>query len=115
MMRVVGASSAPDAGLVPEESIDELIASGREAWLHIRTTKIFRGVIKTVVDDLLTANGTRTIAELLDDAGISEKFATQVVTDVLKPFIERAVEDGHIEARIRARLEAFYASYQTTT
>ena len=53
--------------------------------------------------------GKRKVADILVDAGVTEDLVTDVVIDLTGPVIDKAVADGYLESRIRARLEPFYA------
>lgn len=102
---------AEAASLVPAESLEALVESGRAAWLHLRSTPVFTDIASQVAADFLTSQGDRTIGELLASAGVTPQLATELASQAAAPFIARAVHDGYLEARIRARLGEFYASY----
>ena len=106
-----GASVADVAGLVSAESILELNESGRDIWLHLRTAPFFLEVIGSVVDDFLARHGSRSVMDVLADVGITEAWVVDQQADVVEPLFVRAAEDGYLEERIRARLSAFYESY----
>lgn len=108
-------SSVADlAGLVPPAAIDEFAQAGRAAWLHVRATPAFTDLAAQVVGDFLDEHGRESIAALLGEAGLSPATVCGLLTDLGSPFVAKAVEDGYLQARIRARLEPFYASYFAT-
>ncbi len=98
-------------GLVPVDAVDDVAAAGRTAWLQLRTSELVTAVLERVVDDFLKQQGKRKVTEILADAGVTQELATDVVIDLTGPVIDKAVADGFLEARIRARLEPFYAEY----
>lgn len=97
--------------MVPVDAIDEFTQAGRDAWLHLRTNEFLTSVLSRVVEDFLKQQGKRKVADILADAGVTPELATNVVIDLTGPVIDKAVADGYFEARIRARLEPFYADY----
>lgn len=99
------------AELIPVDAVDDITKAGREAWLHVRTNEFLHAVLTRVVDDFLKQQGKRKIADILADAGVTQDLATDVVIDLTGPVIDKAVADGYLEARIRARLEPFYSEY----
>jgi hypothetical protein len=100
------------AELVPAESLDEFVASGVAAWLHVRGTPFLREATTSLVAELLARAGDRPIAELLGEAGLTPERVTDQICEGLAPIIERAAADGFLEQRIRAQLEPFYSSYR---
>ena len=99
------------AGLVPVDAVDEVTDAARQAWLSVRGNEFLTAVLTRVVDDFLKQQGKRKVADVLADIGITETLATEVIIDVTGPVIDKAVADGYLEARIRARLEPFYSDY----
>lgn len=97
--------------LIPVDVIDEVNAAGRQSWLHVRAQEFFSAVVGRVIDDFLKENGKRKVTDILADAGITKEFATDIAIDIAGPIIDKAVADGFLEARIRARLEPFYTDY----
>lgn len=106
-----GATVADVAGLISAESIAEATESGRGVWLHLQTSPLISGLIASVVDDFLARHGSRSVADLLSEVGLGEGWVVQELSDLAEPVFVRAVEDGYLEERIRARLAAFYESY----
>lgn len=96
------------AALLPTETLNEIAEIARGAWEHLRTTSEFRRQLEAVVEDFLSRNADRTVADLLVEAGVTQAY----VVEQAEPWMSRAAQDGYLEARIRARLEAFYTSYR---
>jgi hypothetical protein len=67
------------------------------------TTPAFR----TILHAVLEANADRSVAEVLDEAGIT----AQTVVSQARPWILRAADDGLLEDLVRLRLTAFYSTY----
>lgn len=105
------ATVAELTNMVPVDAIDEFTDAGRQTWLHLRTNEFLSAVLARVVDDFLKQQGKRKVADILVDAGVTEDLVTDVVIDLTGPVIDKAVADGYLESRIRARLEPFYAEY----
>ena len=106
-----GETVADAAGLVSPESISEFSETVRDVWLHLRTTPFVVDLIGSVMDDFLARHGSRSVGEVLADVGITEAWVVEQLGDVVEPVFAMAAEDGYLEGRIRARLEAFYESY----
>lgn len=99
------------AGLVPVDAVDDVAVAARQTWLSLRGNEFLTAVLIRVVDDFLKQQGKRKVADILADVGITEALATDVAIDISGPVIDKAVADGYVEARIRARLEPFYSEY----
>ncbi len=104
---------ADAAGLVSVDSIERIATSALAAFEHIRSTPAFRDLMSQVVSDLLASYGDRSIASLLTDGGLTADTIVSVVTDGITPIADRAVADGYLEQRLRARLSQFYATVDT--
>lgn len=102
---------ADAAALLSNESLERLVESGKAAWLHLRSTPTVREILGQVTADFLDRNGDRPIANLLADVGITSTLVSEQLTDALTPVVARALDDGYLEVRIRARLGEFYSTY----
>lgn len=92
------------AALIPQETAVALAGIALDMWDHLRDTEAFRDQVSRWLDD----NAERSVADLLADAGVT----SDQVVQALDPWLTRAVEDGYLEARIRARLQPFYESFK---
>ena len=54
--------------------------------------------------------GKKSIAQILEDNGITEKIAIKESEEFLIPFVEKAAKDGFLKDRIEARLSKFYTT-----
>lgn len=89
------------ASLIPLEAVVEAAEVARHMWEHLRGAPAFRDEVTRWVTD----NSDRPVTDLLTQAGGSPE---QIET-LLIPWVAQAEQDGFLEARIRARLEPFYA------
>ena len=55
-------------------------------------------------------SGKKSIAQILEDNGITEKIAIKETDEFLIPFIEKATKDGFLKERIESRLSKFYTT-----
>jgi hypothetical protein len=53
-------------------------------------------------------SGNKSIAQILEDNGITEKIVIRESEEFLIPYIEKAAKDGFLKDRIEARLHKFY-------
>lgn len=109
-----GATVSDAAGLVSTETISELDECIREIWLNLRAAPILSELVGSVVDDFIARHGSQSVMEVLNQVGISEEWIVEQSRELVEPLFVRAAEDGYLEGRIRARLAAFYDSYDST-
>jgi len=107
-----GTTVADGARLVPVESIEALVVTTWDACLVARSTPLFRDAVEAVIADFVDAHADQPITDLLAEAGIDERGINELAKQFVAPVIAKAVDDGFLEDRIRARLEAFYSSYK---
>lgn len=55
-------------------------------------------------------SGKKSIAQILEDNGITEKIAIKESEEFLIPYIEKATKDGFLQERIEARFSKFYST-----
>lgn len=55
-------------------------------------------------------SGKKSIAQILEDNGITEKIAIKESEEFILPFIEKGIKDGFLKERIEARLSKFYTT-----
>ena len=92
------------AGLIPEDTLAELLAVAQEAWAHLVSTPTFRDSLQAVLE----VDASQSVGGLLAEAGVTEPF----VVSLARPWILRAADDGVLEELIRDRLTAFYSYYE---
>lgn len=104
-------SAASVAGLVTADQLAGITGPAAAMWEQLRSAGLVRRVVRTIVMDLLERHGERTVGGLIDEAGLTEEWVAEQMVETLRPAVEHARDDGFLEARIRARLEPFYAQY----
>ncbi len=65
---------------------------------------------KHVLNHFFDHSGKKSIAQILEDNGITEKIAIKESEEFLIPFAEKAIKDGFLKERIEARLSKFYTT-----
>lgn len=63
-----------------------------------------------VLNHFFEHSGKKSIAQILEDNGITEKVAIRESEEFLIPYIEKAAKDGFLQERIEARLSKFYST-----
>ena len=106
-----GRATASVAGLVSSEQLADLTRLAVATWGQLRAAGLVQRVARTLVTDLLERHGGRVVRELLEELGVDEGRAAEQAVAALRPALDHARETGFLEARIRARLEPFYAQY----
>jgi len=99
------------AELVPTDAVEDFLAAGNIAWVHLRKTKLFKEFAQTAITAVFDQYGDRPLGDLAAEAGFDPAGVTLLITDVLTPIVDRAATDGFLEERIRTHLAAFYDSY----
>lgn len=99
------------AALAEPEQVAEISVLVAGAWDHLRSTGVLRQAIEAAGLEVVAHAGDRPVADVLDGLGITQELVTTYVIAAVRPVFERASEDGLLETRLRARLEAFYSSY----
>jgi hypothetical protein len=99
------------AGHVHGGAIDAFVALAVDGWLHLRATPFFADLLEQIVHNLYLQHGKKPLATLLAELGITQEAAVAAVYPLAAAWAEQALRDGYLEARIRSRLAAFYASY----
>lgn len=104
-------SVASGAALIDRSQLSEAVAAGRSLWLHVRASSQFHRTLELAVETLFSLHADRTAGALLAELEITEEVVAREVASALRPAVDQARSSGHLEARIRARLEAFYSSF----
>lgn len=101
------------AKLINTRSLDTLTKTIIDSIDHLRTTEAFRDMVDAALKEFMAKQGKRTVGQVLESAGISAAATADLLADVAQPLAAKALSDGYIEERIRARLAAFYSDYRT--
>ncbi len=97
---------------VDGKDMADIVALGREFWLHFRETPYFKAVYTDLVKAVFELYGDMPLSQLATEFGVNEKLVTKELTSTLARAVETAKRSGYLEQRIRARLEDFYRSPQ---
>lgn len=82
-----------------------------EQWTALRQTTTVENIVDAVVRGFIETNAQRPARDVLADVGVTDAWVAEWLTPVLDASL---ADDGvrtFVEARVRARLEGFYASY----
>ncbi len=63
-----------------------------------------------VLNHFFEHSGKKSIAQILEDNGITEKIAIKETEEFLIPYVEKAAKDGFLKERIEHRLGKFYST-----
>ncbi len=63
-----------------------------------------------VLSHFFEHSGEKSIVQILEDNGITEKIAIKESEEFLVPYIEKALKDGFLKERVEARLSKFYST-----
>ena len=99
------------SGDIDATAIEASIDVARHFWLHYRQTPFFHAIVEQVVEGFFERYGERNVRSLLEDMGITQDVIIQEAYAFAIPVIEKGLETGYLERRIRKRLGAFYAQY----
>ena len=99
------------AGHVHGDAVDAAVILAVDFWLHLRATPFFADLLEQIVHNLYLQHGKKPLVTLLAEVGITQATAVAAVYPLAAAWAEQALRDGYLEARIRSRLTAFYASY----
>ncbi len=97
--------------LVDATLLVDMVDFGKHVALHLRRTRLFDTLLERLLDGFLAAHSEKPVAVLLEEMGMTQAQATDALYAVAQPVVAQAREDGDLEARMRVRLAAFYASY----
>jgi hypothetical protein len=102
---------ADAAALTEGSSLDDAVDAVVQTALHVVRTPLLTRVVTRLVEDFFRLHGQAVLREVLADLGITQALVAHEAAAVAAPFVVQAHRGGYLEARIRARLEPFYASW----
>lgn len=120
MIRAVGAevwaTNSPRSvselvALLSQPSAAESVHAARELWEGLRSAAVVSEVVTAAVDGFLDVHGQRSLADLLDELGLTGDVLADQLGEVLAPVVRGLRERGVLERRIRTRLAAFYSTW----
>ena len=88
---------------------------GLDFWLHFRKTSYFKEIYTDLVHFFFKKYGDKELDQIADEMGVTEKMVVNELEQTLSHGIEKSLAIGFLEERIRARLENFYLSPQTSS
>lgn len=95
---------------VAEDDVEEFFVIGFEFWKQFRETKYCAALIKAGVDFFFKKYGKTTLADLLNDIGVTRDM---IITEALRyspRIIAELDKHGFIDLLARSQLESFYQS-----
>jgi hypothetical protein len=95
---------------ISAHDLEDFVVLGYEFWLKYRKTRYFRAICDEVVDRFFAKYGDETVVALIEDMGVTEQMVTHELQVFVSPVFEHADRTGFVEAQVRERLTAFYAS-----
>ena len=100
------------AGYLDAQALDQSGAVTQDFWLHFRTTQLFSETWQRAWSTVSScAMEKRSIGSFLAEIGITQAMVVQEVAAAANPVAAKALASGYLEATIRRRLGAFYATY----
>lgn len=102
---------AQAAEVVTADEIASIVRAGAGSWEHARRRVQVQALIRGVAATLLEREQDRSVTEVLTTLGITAEVVAEGGELVAAPWVDRAIRDGYLEARIRSRLAAFYTQY----
>lgn len=98
--------------LISDDTAAGFVAAGRGLVAALRDSPSLWAMTEQAVDDFYAEHGARPVADLIAEAGVTEPEIADLVTQWAAPVVARAMADGYLERRVRARLAPFYESYR---
>lgn len=95
---------------VTEAQVRETVTIGNRLWNHFRQTGYARGLLNELVETWFAKWGALPALSVLETIGLGRDRLAHEVTLFLRPLLQELVSSGHLEARVRVHLEAFYGS-----
>ncbi|MFZ0159243.1 MAG: hypothetical protein WAL50_09465 [Kineosporiaceae bacterium] len=109
------ATVSESAGLLSRPSPSETARVGRDLWLHLVGTPPFRDLLALIVHEFFRSHGSMPVAVVLTRVGVGPEMMAEELGLAAVPIAEKARASGYLEARIRNRLNAFYATDDSAT
>jgi hypothetical protein len=99
---------------VDEKQVREVVDIGNRLWNHFRQTGYARGLLAELVEAWFEERGQEPALSVLESIGLGRDRLAGEVRLFLKPLLQELVSSGHLEARVRSHLEAFYGSKEAS-
>lgn len=108
------ASLADAVALMSDETAAGFVATTRGLIEALLASASLWTMAEQAIGDFYVEHGDRPVRDLLLDAGVTAPKVTEFAAQWAAPAVARALADGQLERRIRARLEPFYKKYRVT-
>lgn len=95
---------------VTDEEVEQLVASGHEAWLGLHASPWFSTVVDTAIEAFLERYGERTVGETLAEFGLDRSRLAAEVERHAPRILAMLHRDGQLEVLVRRRVEPFFRS-----
>jgi len=95
---------------IGHNDLEDFIVIGYEFWLKFRKGDYFREIARELVGHFFDKYGQQSILFVIEDMGVSKEMVIRETALLVGPIMKHAVATGFLERRIRANLQAFYAS-----
>ena len=109
------AADRPIAGaadLVTDDDLATVAGLAWSQWLTLRETDLVADLVGDAVAGFFTEHGDRPVAEVLAELGVDAETVVDAVLPLAVPAAQHAADTGYLQARVRARLQAFYDTYE---
>jgi hypothetical protein len=103
---------ATAADLLGDDDLTTLSDLAWHQWTELRTTPMVERWVTATVSGYVESNADRPVGELLAEVGVTTAWVADWLTPLAVTAMDSAAVRGYAEQRIRARLAAFYESYQ---
>lgn len=99
--------------MVNAGDLEDFIVIGYDFWMHFRKTSYFKEIYTDLVYFFFEKYGGRELSLVVEEVGVTEEMAVRELNESLSLALEKALQSGYLEERIRNRLADFYHSPET--
>ncbi len=95
---------------VKPDDVQDVVTIGNTLWNHFRQTTYARELLNELVHAWFEERGQEPATSVLESIGLDKSRLQGEVREVLLPLAVELEKGGHLEARVREHLAAFYES-----
>jgi hypothetical protein len=99
---------------VKPDDVQDVVVIGSTVWNHFRQTSHARELLNELVHAWFEQWGNDPANTVLESIGLSKERLQDEVKLLLTPLAVELEKGGHLEARVRQHLQAFYSSAEAT-
>lgn len=99
---------------IQASDVDDIVAMTYEYWGELRRTRFYSAVIHAGIDAFFASYGELTLAELLDDLGVTRELMIGEAMRYAPPVLKAVKKKKLLEPTLRRLLEPFYQSEAAT-